>query len=521
MLKVIKELKTNTKIYLLIIVTLFFTTYFPHTLIMNENISTIEAFEVDASLMVDSVFQHLQTYNLQVGYMSKFYGWSYFFINYLILKPINLLQNIFFINDPSYNIFLVKVVYFLISLSSCIVLFFLLKKIFKKDIVAFIGTLLYIFPPLKTEFFTDIKPETTGLLFLFLSQIFLIKFIESKKEKMLFWYLLGITSLTLSALAKQSFIFLIPPTILSYYLYYVQKNQLNFWRNIFTKKTFLVILFSLFVVAVITFIVYPHLFRHPDNFINAQKLLLNDHSGNGPLVLKGIELFKAWKNAIWNNQFLKMIIFSYPIAIIISLLNKKLILRKFFIVNFLLLPILIFIVCKNSGLFVVPNYIAPFLSLFLIILLLPFSIVLNIKHIFIKYILIIFYAFLFLTFILTQLFSTHTYLENRKNYKQSDVYQVYNYISKEIPKGSKLAVSQDVLVPKNEDGSIAYPVCTWWQNCGLKPHLDDFKPDYLIFINNTIHNGIQPKYYLNYTDYIKDHHFQLQTTIEKFVIYKR
>jgi len=521
MLKVlIKKQLSGVKIYLLVLVIVFFTLYFPQTLIMNESVETIAAFETDASLMVDSVFQHLKTYNMQTGYMSKFYGWSYFFINYLILKPIIFLENIFNINNISFNIFLIKIIYFLISLSSCIVLFFLLKKIFKKNIISFIGSLLYILALLKTEFFTDIKPETTGLLFLFLAQIFLINFIEDKKEKMLFWYLLGISSLTLSVLAKQPFVFLVFPTIIIFYWYYIEKEKMNFFRNFFTKKTFLIILLSIFTVTIITFIVYPHLFRHPINFINIQKILLKDHGSKGSLVLKGTILFKAWITTIWNTPFLKIVIFSYPIAIIIAFLNKKYILRKFFIINFLSLPILIFLVCKNAGLFINPNYLAPFLSIFIILLLLPFSVILTIKNKIIKFILIIFYIYLFSLLFFYQIFNINTKLSNRKEYKQSDVFQVSNYISKEISTNSKLAVSEGVLIPNNNNESI-YESCHWWQNCGLKLYLDNFKPDYFIFIKNTSYNGIQPEYYSNYINYIKDHNFQIQTIIGRFVVYKK
>lgn len=521
--KILNEItntKIGTKICLLIIILSFFSIYFPQTFIMNESVETIAAFEIDASLMVDSVFQHLKTYNLQLGYMSRFYGWSYFFINYVILKPINIWQNVFNINNISFNIFLVKIIYFLISLSSCVALFVLLKKIFNKNIIAFIGTFLYLLSPLKSEFFTDIKPETTGLLFLFLAQVFLINFIQNKKEKMLFWYFLGIIFLTLSILSKQSFVFLVFPTIITLYWYYIEKNKLKFWRNVFTKKTFFIILFSIITVTITTFIIYPHLFRHPINFINTQKILMKDHGSSGTLVLRGFDLFNAWKTAIWSVPFLRIIIFSYPIAILIAFFNKKSPLRKLLLTNLLSLPLLIFIICKNSGLFILPNYLAPLFSLFLIILFLPLSIIFEIKNKFLKYSLFIFYTYLFLLLISFQFFNVNAKLENRKNYKQSEIMQVSNYISEKIPKGSKLAISEGVLVPK-ENNEFQYPTCHWWQNCGLKLYLDEFEPEYFIFIKDTIYNGIQPEFYLNYVNYTKDHNFQFQTSIGKFLIYKK
>lgn len=504
------------KLSLPIICVLFSILYFPQTLIMNENVDTIAAFEIDASLMIDSVFQHLKTYNLQLGYMSRFYGWSYFFINFLLLKPVFIIEKLLSIENISFNIFLVKVIFFLISLLSCVFLYILLKKIFKKDSLSFIGCLLYIMFPLKTTFFTDIKPESTGLLFLFLSQIFLINFIEDKKQKITIWYIASIISLTLSLLAKQSFVFMVPPTIIIFYLYFIKSNKISFFKGILNKKIILAIILSLTTVICVTFIVYPHLFKHPDNFINAQKILLKDHSSEGTLTLRGKALFDNWLETIWDSPFLKSSIFFYPISLLILILQKDKF-KKIFLVNFLSLPIITFILCKNAALFIDPNYLTPLFPLFLIVILFPLSKSLNIKNLFIKKILSISYVFILITLSLNQFFNTSTDLKKRQEYKQSEVLQVSDFINKEIKTNSKLAISDGVLVSHKEN----YQTCHWWQNCTLKNYLDEFAPDYFIFTKNMSYNGIEPEYYLNYVNYIKTHNFQLQKTIGRFVIYKK
>lgn len=509
----------NSKTCLLIILISFFFLYFSQSLIMNESIDTIAAFEIDASLMVDSVFQHLRTYNLQEGYMSKFYGWSYFSINYVILKPLTILENILSINNTSFNIFLVKEIYFLISLSSCFALYFLIKKIFNENVIALVGSLLYVFAPLKTEFFTDIKPETTGLLFLFLSQLFLINFIQSNRKKMLFWYTFGIIFLTLSILAKQSFIFLVLPTIITFYCYYIEKEKLKFWGNLFSKNTLKIVLFSIFIVLAITLIVYPHLFIHPIVFINNINRLLIDHGSNGTYVLRGKVLLTTWLSTIWNNPFLRTIVLIYPIAIM-SLIKNKILLKKFFLINLLILPILIYFVCKNSALFISPRYLAPFFSIFIIIFLLPLSKIFYIENKLVKYFFLILYFFVFVLLISFQFFNINTSLEIRKKYKQTDVYDVYNYILNEIPSSNKLAISNNVLIP-NKDGKPIYESCSWWQNCSIRSYLDKYEPDYFIFSKDIKYNGIQPEHYLNYTNYIKENNFQYQKTIGNFLIYKK
>lgn len=517
MINIIKKyLDKKTALYLLIITTVFSFLYFPQTLIMNENIETIAAFEIDASLMVDSVFQHLKTYNMQTGYMSRFYGWSYFFINYIILKPITLLEKILNIENISFNLFLIKIIFYLISFSSCIVFFILLKKIFKKNSISLLGSLLYIFFPLKNNFFTDIKPETTGLLFLFLSQIFLINFIENKKNKKLIWYLASIVTLTLSILAKQSFVFLVFPIIIIFYSYFIKQEKLNFIRNVFTKKIFLIVIFSILTVISVTFIIYPHLFKHPDNFINAQKILLKDHNSSGSLTLKGQNLFDSWWSTIWNNPFLRIIIFSYPISFLVIFLTKNK-LKIFFIINLLFLPTITFVLCKNAALFINPNYLTPLILIFILVLLLPFSNSLFIKNKIIKKTILGLYFSIFVILISYQFFNTYNNLKNRKEYKQSEVFQVSDYISKEINKNSRLAISDSIFIPNKE----SYQICHWWQNCSIKTYLDEFNPDYLIFIKNTSYNGIEPEFYLNYINYSKEHNFQLQKTIGKFVIYKK
>lgn len=54
---------------MVILIALFVGIYYPHAFILNEDVKTIEAFGIDEGLMIESALQHINTYNLQVGYM--------------------------------------------------------------------------------------------------------------------------------------------------------------------------------------------------------------------------------------------------------------------------------------------------------------------------------------------------------------------------------------------------------------------------------------------------------------------
>lgn len=508
--------------FLVILIALFVGIYYPHAFILNEDVKTIEAFGIDEGLMIESALQHINTYNLQVGYMSKFYGWSYFFVNYICLKPLFLVAQIFHVAlSNSFSIFLIRNIFFLIGLSSCCALFILLKKIFQHNLLAFLGTLLYIIPGIKPGLFIEIKPEITGLLFFFCSQIALIDYIRSKKTKKSNLYYFGIVFLTLSVLAKQSFVFLIPPTVFLFYLYYTKQHSLPFFQSIFKKKFGVLITKSLLIVIGVVFLVYPHLFRHPQNFIVSQQILLQDHGKNGALVLNGTKLLLAWSNAITNNTFIKISLCFLLISTLILVSSRKknsFSLSPFFITAFCSIPIIIFILCSNSRLFISNAYLLPlFLHFILSYLYLLFYLIKQ-KESIIKKFLIYLYYLIFCLAIFSNIYSLNQYISSRKNYQSSQTMEIANTILQEIPLNSKIAISDGVLIA--EKNSSDYKICHWWNSCNTKEQLDAFSPNYLIFRQDTSYNNIQPHYYQNFEIYAKEHNCILLKRIGKFVIYE-
>lgn len=111
-------------------------------------------------------------------------------------------------------------------------------------------------------------------------------------------------------------------------------------------------------------------------------------------------------------------------------------------------------------------------------------------------------------------------MNTRLNYKNSEVIKLSDYILNNIPKNSKLAISQGVLIPKTSNQDL-YNSCHWWKNCGLLTQLKDFAPDYLIFIDNINYNGVKPINYLNFIEYIRENNFQFMASIGQFSIYKK
>ncbi len=499
----------NLSLFLLIAI--FFILYFPQIFILNENLNTIKVFEVDASLMIDSVLQHLQTYNLQLGYMSQFYGWSYFFVNYIILKPLLIILNILNISlDISLSIFLIRTIFFCISLGSVLALYYLLKTFFKKDeIVPLLGTTLYVLNGLKTKLFVDVKPETTGLLFLFVAILFLLKFIDTNKDKLkkiFLYYILGMFFATLSVLAKQSFVFMFFLIVFLFYWEYTIKFNLKFWQGIINKKTIKIIIFTFVLIVLTIFIVYPHLFRHPLNFLHSQKILLKDHGNSGELVLRGKDLYFKWIETIFNNIFLKISLFSSVISLTVLTFSKKFTYKRLLIIFIISVPFITFLICRNSGLFINPTYLLPMFPIFIFALLFPFFMIKNIKQSFFKLPTLIIYGYLFTFMLLSNLFGIRNDLLERKNYKTSDTWTISKYISQNIPNNSKLAISQEILVPSNDN--FSYKTCHWWNNCGSWQQLVNFEPEYLIFNINEEYNNIKPSYYNNYIKYINDYSFQ-------------
>ena len=302
------------------LIVLFTVLFLPHVFVMVEDISLVGAYEVDPGsivLSIQSLYQPPHFYNMNVSYHSRFYGWTYYWISFILAAPGYILMKLRVVQG--YYLFLVSIrlTLFLIGLASLLAFFEIARRFLKHDLLAFAAGLLYIASPTVSRFFYFIHPETTGLLFLFLGILCLQKFHEQAARD-LHWYVLGLLFLVLSVLSKHGFVFIAIPVLFLYLYIYCYHHNISMLFFLFSRKFGVVSLASLLLAGLLFFIIDPFAFLEPKTFIANQILLFSTQThgsateaeattawlnvlGNMPLVSISLILapFSSWEQSFW------------------------------------------------------------------------------------------------------------------------------------------------------------------------------------------------------------------------------
>src|SRR5215213_3547396 len=195
--------------YRIVLIVLFTILFLPHVFVAVEDISLLRAYEVDPGSIVasiESLYQRPSFYNMNAPYHSRFYGWTYYWINFILVAPVYILTTLRLLQGYYFFLVSIRLVLFLLGLASLLAFSEVAKRFLKHDLLAFAAGLLYIASPAVSKFFYFIHSETTGLLFLFLGILCLHKFHEQAARDFR-WYTLGLLFLTLSILSKHIFLF--------------------------------------------------------------------------------------------------------------------------------------------------------------------------------------------------------------------------------------------------------------------------------------------------------------------------
>ncbi|MEM6811420.1 MAG: hypothetical protein AAF549_03025, partial [Pseudomonadota bacterium] len=178
----------HQKHYLPWLIFLFSVVYLPLAFLLVEDLGLISAFEVDPASHISAVESLLKTYNMHESYHSKYYGWTYFGINFFLLVPIKLFTVLFGIESNFFLYFGIRFILFSIGLASLVAFYYVIVNFFKSHVIAFIAGLLYVFNSVGYKYFYIIHPETTGILFIFLAVLALQNFVKNPDNlKIYYW----------------------------------------------------------------------------------------------------------------------------------------------------------------------------------------------------------------------------------------------------------------------------------------------------------------------------------------------
>ena len=471
------------KIFLILI---FSIIYLPHAFVLVNDLGLIIGYEVDPGSIIAAIESILRSYNMHGAYHSKYYGWTYFSINYIILIPIKIFCSFFEIESKVYLYTAIRLILFLIGLISLIAFYEILKKIFSSKILPFTGALFYILSDVGYKFFYFLHPETTGIMFIFFALLYLLKFIDNPQNYKFYFY--GLIFLVLASLSKQIFFFVSLPLLILFFHFYCIKERKKYINFLFSKKFSKTLGYTIVISISILFIIHPYCIFDFHNFLKYQMELTGFVSGDYVVSLD--KLFGAWKYQFFSVPIIKLVFYLLPVSFIVSIIYYS----KFksdkatlYIVNSVSIILLSSLIIFGNRYFINISYAQPFYPFFIINLLsmIAFTKNINFKKIrVVKFVIIVLFV-CFITFSLSRsVYYNIPKIFDRLSYEDSIAYVTYNYIKNNITSKDKVVYDHHVAFPSTMENYG----CHFWHGCGTD-YIDEYEPNYIIFYEDYKING--------------------------------
>lgn len=494
------------KIFLIIIFSIIFL---PHAFIIIDDINLIIAFETDPGAITHSIEDMFKSpiYNMHNSYHSKFYGWTYISLNFLLLAPIKIFLQLTHSNNGFIFYLTIRLILFTIGLATVLLFYTIVNRFIKNSFFSTLAAILYIFSP-NYNFFYFIHPETTGTLFLFLGILCLLEFIQKTQDK---YYFYGLICLVFSSLAKQPFFFTSLPVLFLFLHFYCRNNQKKYLEFILSKKFAKIFLTTSLIAIGVLFIIHPYAILRFNKFIEYQTQLSQFFTNNQyPTPFKVAVI--AWIATVKSVPIISISValspLTIPAAFFLYYKTKK---QNYFLYAANLLGaifVLIMTICFNSH-SPIAYYLQSCYPFFLLNIISLLWFLIKNKNIFVSTIAKIFSTYFIYLILASSAHSAITQLNLRLNYKESTAYKTYSYVKNNLTLADKLVYDHYVALPSqlNEIG------CHYWHGCGTD-HIEEFKPNYVMFdekfqINNMPYNETE-----RLKKYVKDHKLKLIETIK-------
>ena len=503
--------------YRIILIIIFTVLFLPHVFVVVKDINFVTAYEVDPGSVIRSIIRLYDiTYNMNETSHARYYGWTYFSINFFLLIPVYALTALKIIPTDYYFFVSIRYIFFLIGLASVLAFFEVAKRTLKHNFLSFIAAMLYIASPITFRFFYFLHPETTGLLFLFLSILCLTHFNEGKAEDYR-WYTFGLFSLVLSTLSKHVFLITALPVLFLYVYFYCHHHKKSIFRFLVSKQFAMVLLASIGFSILIFFIINPYAFIKPERFLTNQRNLFFSHAGAGSPLTR-LEAIKAWINIIKSIPIIYLTIISLPFTILGAVIfgRDQETGKMLYIVNILTSVLFITIMSITSRFIIYNAYFAPIYPFFILNLIsVPLYIIRkwNAKRPIKLLSQLALICFLFV--VLVGDFSDSIPMGYaRFMYQDSVIYKAYKYIEENIPNGSKVSYDAYVAIPSGKE----ITACLFWDKCA--EDIEEFQPDFVLFYEEYTFNGEYPATE-RLNNYVNDHHYVLIDIIETVSVWKK
>ena len=221
----LREVRLRVSLPMALPIALFSVVYLPQAFLMVRDLRLVSALEVDPGSIIQAIegLFHAPYYNMHNSFHSQFYGWTYFSLNFLLLLPVKAACALLGVEGMTAQIVTIRLLLFALGLASVLAFYSVARRLFNHAWFAFFAALLLVWSPITAKVYVFVHPESTGMVFSLLGIVCLLRFSEDAPRGA-GWYGLGLTSLVLSALAKQIF-FVTALPVLGLFVFFAARRQ--------------------------------------------------------------------------------------------------------------------------------------------------------------------------------------------------------------------------------------------------------------------------------------------------------
>jgi hypothetical protein len=248
---------------------IIFSVFFLHTVfILNEDHILIAAYESgDAGNFAHAMMRLFNepVYNHHNYYFGSNHGWVISDISFFVILVLKFFGQILgwyeppifgFVDDRVFFNGAIRTINFAFALASVLLFFQLSHLLFENKRVSFIASLFFMLLPWAAIYSYWLKPDATGLFFILVAILYLVKFVKQAPKLMYFY--LSFVSLVLATFSKMYHGFLPFPILLLFFLSYCDKQGISYLSGLFSTN-FLKVFMSLpFIYLLIIFLVHPY-----------------------------------------------------------------------------------------------------------------------------------------------------------------------------------------------------------------------------------------------------------------------
>lgn len=263
--------KSESSYYLLL--TLAFVSLFLHSAFFNDGTVFAQVLEKVPDLAISSIKPFLNPPSFQ-------FSQNWIFDN-ILLGIITLIKNLGYLlgwydtnqlNDDYLYDFagIFRIVSFITGFISCILFFNLSKLLFKSELIAFFGTLLFMLHPIGSYFFYAVHPENMGMVFALIAIFYLVKFTIIQSHH---YFYIGYLNLILALLTNLVFVFILVPVLFCFFITYCQSEKISYSNILLSKKFAKTLLYTFGIPIAIIILIHPHIILEFYSFYGSQQMI--------------------------------------------------------------------------------------------------------------------------------------------------------------------------------------------------------------------------------------------------------